>query len=117
MKSFIVSISVILCLIGLTIGNAIYIDNVTSALLSEADILEVQGESTVHFSEQWEKHKPFIKISSSFEEVNRIDEAISVLLVKSKQNEAHGFYEEKALLIDYLTKIQMDETVSLDNIF
>ena len=116
MKSFIISISVLLCLIGSTIGNAIYISNVTDSLLKEASEIEAREESVAEFATLWEKHKPFIKISSSFEETNRIDEAIVILKEKAKTNSIYGFYEERGLLVEYITKIQRDEQINLDNI-
>ena len=117
MKSFIVSITILLCLIGLTVANSLYINNVTNSLLEMASGIEANTDSVASFSTFWEKHKPFIKISSSFEETNRIDEAIVILKEKAKNAGIYGFYEERGLLIEYITKIQKDERISLDNIF
>ena len=117
MKSFLISTTILLCLVALTIGNSLYINKVTNSLLEDAHAIEPTVDSVEHFNKLWEKHKAFVKISSSFEETNKIDEAIGILKTKAELLTPQGFYEERTLLIDYIEKIQNDEKINIDSIF
>lgn len=116
MKAFVISLIVLFSFVALTIINAIYINNVTADFIEKAQGLGVGDCSVEDFIKGWEKHEPFIKISTSHKETHRIDEVLSVLERKSKNHTRNGFDEERALLIEYLTQIKEDETVSLDSI-
>ena len=116
MKSFIFSLCVLALIFGLTIANGIYINNVASSLISEAKTLEINKESVNNFISSWEKYQILIKISSSHKETHRIDELLCVLLEKAERNVDNGFFEDRALLIEYLRQLQEDETVSWDSI-
>ncbi|MBO5313442.1 MAG: DUF4363 family protein [Clostridia bacterium] len=116
MKAFIVSVCVLTVIIALSIFNSVYINNVTSTLLQEAEFIEMTVESVSRFKELWSEHEPFIRLSSSHKETHRIDEVISVLMSKAEDSVQSGFDEERALLIEYLTQIKEDETVSFDSI-
>ncbi len=116
MKAFVISISILLALFGLTIFNSIFINKVTTNLINEARELKIENESISNFADKWERAQTFIKLSSSHKETHKIDEVLGVLEAKAKIQNNNGFEEEKALLVEYITQIQEDEKVSLDSI-
>ena len=116
MKAFTISVILFLLIVSLAVFNAIYINNVANELIADAKDLKTDDGSVYEFKEKWEKHQLIFRISSSHKETHRIGEAIEILLSKSQGNILSGFEEEKALLIEYITQIKEDETVSLDSI-
>lgn len=116
MKAFVVSLSIILTVFLLTIINSVYISHTTDALIKEALSLKIEDDSVEKFSQSWEKKQFIIRISSSHDETHKIDETLAVLIAKVAEGSYSGFCEERALLVEYLTQIQEDETVSFDSI-
>jgi len=116
MKAFIVSLSVILTIFVLTIVNSVYISHTTDTLINDAKLLNINDDSVQSFAELWEKKQFIIRISSSHDETHKIDEVLAVLKSKVNEGDASGFCEERALLVEYLTQIHEDETVSFDSI-
>ena len=116
MKAFVISIIALVLILFLAILNSVFIQSTTSSLIEGADMLRINDNSVIEYSNRWEKLQPFIKISSSHKETHRIDEVIGVLLAKVESQVINGFEEEKALLIEYLTQIQEDEKISFDSI-
>ena len=116
MKAYIVSLSIILIIFGITIANSIYVHNATNVLIEEAQVLSIDNESVARFYELWEEKQFAIRISSSHDETHKIDEVLGVLSAKAKEGDPSGFCEERALLVEYLKQIQEDEKISLDSI-
>lgn len=116
MKAFIVSICIVVFLFTLTFTNGFFIKNITDTLISDAKHLSQDDESVDIFIEKWEKMQFFVRISSSHKETHRIDEILSAIKAKELNNINSGFYEDCALLIQYLKQIQDDETVTFDSI-
>ena len=116
MKTFIISLCSLITIFIFTIINGIYVSRTTSLLIDKAKRMDNDVVSVLSFAQEWEKHQFLIRISSSHKETHRIDEALSILKEKARNNVPDGFNEERALLIEYLTQIKEDETVSLDSI-
>lgn len=116
MKSFIISTVFIVLIVALSVFNSLYINNVANVLIKEAEKLEFDDESVFDYSKLWEKYTPAIRISSSHKEAHRISEVIEILKSKAEKKIDAGFYEQRALLIEYITQIKEDETVSFDSI-
>lgn len=116
MKAFLISSCLIILIFSLTIFNGIYIINVTNSLIKEAESLTLDIKSIEKFHLCWRKHQSLIKLSSSHKETHRIDELLCVMQENAKANIYNNFYEDRALLIEYLKQIQEDETVSFDSI-
>lgn len=116
MKAFIVSIAIIFLIFALTVINSIYISHTTDVLLESAKALEIGDGSVERFSTLWDEKQFVIRISSSHDETHKIDEVLAVLKAKDAEGSPSGFSEERALLVEYLTQIHEDETVSFDSI-
>lgn len=116
MKAFVISLCIIVSIYSLTIFNAIYINNEASSLIEMAKKLDPQTEEVQNFIDEWEGVQFFFRISSSHKETHRIDEVLNVLLTKANIGTKNGFYEDRASLVEFLTQIKEDETLSLDSI-
>ena len=116
MKAFILSISIIIAIFALTIINSIHVSRSTDILIKEASAIDIDTKSTKRFEEIWKKRQIIIRISSSHEEIHKLDEALSVLKAKAENGISEGFFEERALLVEYLIEIQEDEIVTFDSI-
>lgn len=116
MKSFIISLAVVISIFLLTIFNSIYINEAIDELTVSASKLTPTESSINQLISQWDKVGFAIRLSSSHKETHRIDEALEVLLAKVKSDTVAGFYEERALLIEYLHQIKEDESVSFESI-
>ena len=116
MKAFILSLSIVIAIFALTIINSIHVSHSTDILINEASSISLDAKSTSRFEEIWKKRQIIIRISSSHEEIHKIDEMLSVLKAKAENGISEGFYEERSLLVEYLVQIQEDEEVSFDSI-
>ena len=116
MKAFVISLIVLLFIFALTITNAIYVNNVTDFLIDSAKRLDITSGSVDEYIENWEQAQSFIKISSSHKETHRIDEALKELKIAASHGTEADFEEDRILLIEYLTQIKDDETVTWDSI-
>lgn len=116
MKAFVISLSIILAIFLLTILNSVYVSHTAEFLIKEATAIEIGNGSVERFAELWEQKQFSIRITASHEETHKIDEALAVLMAKSKENDASGFCEERALLVEFLVQIRDDEKVCLDSI-
>lgn len=116
MKAFVISLSILILMVALTVLNSVCIVNITNSLIKEAEMLEVDAHSVSSFAKKWERSQLLIKLSSSHKETHRIDEVLEVLTEKARNKTENGFWEERALLIEYIIQIREDETVSLDSI-
>ena len=116
MRAFVVSLSILILMVTITVFNSLYIINVTDSLIEQAKVLEINADDISKFTKEWEKSQLLIKLSSSHKETHRIDEVLEILKEKAHSKTENGFYEERALLVEYITQIQEDETVSFDSI-
>ena len=116
MRAFIISLSVTVIIFVLTIINCVCVNNATTSLIELSSRLQASDRSVEDFIALWEEKKALISISSSHEEIHKIDEALAVLQAKTMEKDASGFCEERALLTEYLKQIKEDETVSFDGI-
>ena len=116
MKAFIISLAIIFSIFALAVINSAYMSHTTNVLLDSAKSLAIGDGSVERFSVLWDKKQFIIRISSSHDETHKIDEVLAVLKAKDNEGSPSGFCEERALLVEYLTQIHEDETVSFDSI-
>ena len=118
MKAFVLAISSILVLILLVIINGIYVSNVTEKLDSLASELKIDDSSDLEELEKyWKKHESIICLSILHKDVDNLNIAIDVLKSKQENGEASGFYEYKAMLLNYIEEIKNKDRVHFHNIF
>ena len=113
MKSFIVSLIIILLMIVLVIVNATYINNICKKMLLELDNI---NDSISSFKEEWKRNMFFVSLSSSHREINKINEQITLLEEALENDNAIKVNEIRELIKLYIEEISNHERLHIDNI-
>ncbi len=117
MRASIIAVAVLLLLSLIIICNGVYISFITNDLINEIKGLEPSDEKALNDAyEHWEKHHFYICLSSPHEKTDKIEESFIVLLEKAKTGENEGFYEYRAMLLNYIEEIYRIQAISLDSI-
>lgn len=117
MKSFVISI-ILVILMGMGIvSNCIYINNVGQRTEDAVMRLSSPTESacsdeTKKLEQTWEKHAKLIHISVNHTIVDRIGEQVATLVACAECGDVYGFYTARALLLDALDDMQRLESIS-----
>ncbi|MBP3495197.1 MAG: DUF4363 family protein [Clostridia bacterium] len=117
MKAFVISLIILIAIMALTVTNAIYINNKSEDFHALASLLtpETNSEFFVLYDE-WKKAEGIFSITISHKDIDNLNIALSVLKQKYENKEDDGFYEYKALLMNYISEIRDKEAFALDNI-
>ena len=117
MKASIISICVFLVLVLGIIGNGVYINYITKDLTEQIAELEPEEYQELNSTyEHWSKHHFYICFSSPHDKTDKIEECFRVMLEKSRNGEDEGFYEYRALLLNYVDEIKRVQALSFDAI-
>ncbi len=117
MKSFIFSICALTVLVILIIINSFYVSNVADNLINKVENLSYDSINEIEeLKTLWDKKSFLISLSSSDKEIDRIDEAISILEKKSENQIQADFEETKVYLIKYIELIKEHEKITINNL-
>ncbi len=117
MKAFVISLTALIVMILLIITNAIYISNKSQEFYTLASLLTPETNNEfITLYDEWKKAESIFSISISHKDIDNLNIALSVLKEKYENKEDDGFYEYKALLMNYIKEIKDKEAFALDNI-
>ena len=116
MKAFIFSTAIVIIIFALTLTNGFFVQKATTDLLTKAQALQTDDSSLERLAALWDEKRFFVSITTSQDEILKIDDALAQLKSHRKQEDKSKFYEQRALLINYLVQIKSDEEISIDNV-
>ncbi len=117
MKAIILAVSSILLLILVVIINGIYVSHVADELNGMAKELTIENERGLEeLEDYWKKKESIVCLSIPHDDVDNLNIAIDVLKSKQQNGEVGGFYEYKAMLLNYIEEIKNKERVHIHNI-
>lgn len=116
MKSFFISLILILLMIGGVAVNCIYINKVGSNLQQAAEQLPSPTRPdcltlATELEKQWKKDAQWIHISVNHTIVDRIGEQASTLVACAQSKDLYGFWTARALLLDAVEDMQRLERI------
>ena len=116
MKSFLVSLVLIVLMIGGVTVNCIYINKVGNRIQESTEQLPIPSEPDClqmvsELEKQWKKDAQWIHISVNHTIVDRIGEQTSTLVACAQSGDLYGFYTARALLLDAVEDMQRLEHV------
>ena len=122
MKSLLVLLLLSLLLVTVTVGNYIYINDVSDRLLSKiqaipapnADDCSVRVAELIDF---WEQTIDLVCLSVSYTVADRISEHAATLFACAECGDRYGFYSALALLRDAVGDLRRLESVSAGSLF
>ena len=117
MRASIISLFVFAILVLAIILNAIYINSIIGDLTNEVMGLEIESYIEVmSVYEKWSRHHFYICLGTPHDKTDKVEECFLVILEKARGGECEGFFEYKALLLNYLNDIKRVHAFSFDAI-
>ena len=116
MKAFIFSSVIILFIFAITLANGIFVQKSAACLIDEAQEMQMGNGALESLTARWSENRFFVSITTSQDEILKIDDVLAQLKEYEKQSNKSEFYSCRALLIEYLVQIKGDEELSLNNI-
>ncbi len=121
MKSFVITLLLLLLMLGGILVNHLYINKVANSLLSGLDSMpqECNEESTSQAREllsYWEAHADRVDLSVSFPLVDRVGEQLNVLIACAECGDLYGYRSTLAILKDAVKDIKRLERLTVGSI-
>lgn len=116
MKTFIISLTIILLMVAFTAVNSVFFVKIADELILLAESA-VDSAGANELLKCWERNKLFLSLSTSGREMDRIESSIISLLTEAGNLPSFEVESQKSLLIYYIEEIRRDEIVSFDSIF
>lgn len=121
MKAWIVSLCLFILLIGIIIGNAVYVHRVADHLCSTLHALHFEDAKTAATLEEldayWQRHHPFISLSISYRELDHVSETMISLRAAYDTQNVSDFEGYRQLLLDAADELSRLERFSVENLF
>ncbi len=117
MKSFAITLLLFVMMVGIILGNAIYIKRITSSLLEALEFIPAPEDpaclgSTRDLTAYWTHHIPFVSLSACDPLTERISELLAQLTACAEQGDRYGFYTVRASLCNTVENLRQPETLS-----
>ena len=119
MKSFVVASLLFVFLIGIIIGNAIYVHHVSSHILKRLEDLsfESDAEALSSLEDYWEHHRPFVSLSLGYGELDHLTESLLSMEAAHKTRNASDFERFREICRDAARELTRMERFSPENLF
>lgn len=116
MKSFLISVCVVVIIFASVIVNSFLVKHSTVELIEKVSSLDDNYESYDSLVKLWGDKSFLLNISASAKETDKIEDMISAIGSHYKTADFSGFEEKKSLLINYIRLIQSHEKINIENI-
>ena len=119
MRSFIISLILFLCLLGIIFFNNIYVNRTAreiTRLLSLTSIEDDTSEQMDSLLSYWERHRAFLSLSVSLREIDKAQELFIALRYAYETKNAYDFEKTKELIYDTAEDLARLEGFSIENI-
>ena len=118
MKGLCILLFLVALLIGATLGNCIYINEVSDRLLLQIDSIPHPSSEDCEapiaaLNEYWEERFSTVCLSVSYTVADRISEHARTLFSAARIGDLYGFYQSLTLLRDAVEDMRRMETLSV----
>ena len=122
MRSFIITLLLLLAMLCGIFCNHLYINNVASEMLERLDKLpDITSEECVRscreLLEYWNQQLSLAELSASYTLVDKVSEQATLLVACAECGDRYGFRSASELLRDAIGDMRRLEELSLGNIF
>ena len=119
MKSFAIASVLFILLIGIIIGNAIYVHHVSSHILEQLEALsfESSADALSSLEEYWMRHHPFVSLSLGYGELDHLSESLIAMEAAHTCREASDFERFRQICFDAARELTRLERFSPENLF
>ena len=119
MKSFVVASILFILLVGVIIGNAIYVHHVSKEIILQLE--ELSFESTADEVESpgryWDRHRAFVSLSLGYRELDHLTESLISMEAAHKSLDAPSFERFRQICHDAARELTRLEQFSPENLF
>lgn len=117
MKVVILTLLLAALMLGAMVANGIYINNVTDSLLRMLEKLPPPEDRDSPMAlrlvwEEWDMHATLIRLSAGYNNRDRIEEQIKLLISCQKHGDVFGYYNALTLLCDALEDLRRHEILA-----
>ena len=121
MKSFLISLLLLLLLLCGIAGNAIYINHVANDMSRMTEALPDIGEegcveAAASLRDYWERNVPYVGLSVGYPVTDRVSEQAAVLSACAACGDLFGYRSALALLQDAIGDVRRLEKLSIENL-
>ena len=121
MKSFLISLLLLVLMLAGITGNAIYINRVADTITRMLDALPAVGEEGCNVQaaalrDYWESNVPYVGLSVGYPVTDRVSEQVVVLLACAECGDFYGYCSALALLRDALGDLRRLERLTVENL-
>ena len=120
MRSFIITVMLLVSMISIIAANALYINNVTdkiSSLVDDQSFKKAPEDALSRLESFWESNKILLEFSIGYKETDRMSELILDLRECIEQNNVTEEKRVRALISDCASDISRLEKLNLENLF
>ena len=119
MKSFAIASVLFILLIGIIIGNAIYVHHVSSHILErlESLSLESSADELSSLGDYWAHHRPFVSLSLGYGELDHLSESLIAMEAAHASRETSDFERFRQICFDAARELTRLERFSPENLF
>lgn len=119
MRSFWISVALFVLLIAVIIGNAVYVHHVTEEILARLSHLTAESDERemAALEAYWEKHRAFVALSISYQELDHLSESLISLRATYDTGNAIDFELYRQICRDASRELARLERFSLENLF
>ncbi len=113
----------LLVIVALVVGNALYVHRVSDDLLARAHALPAVPDpastpaAVAALRERLERHLPWLGLSVHYGVLDRVEEALYALEAQAATGDSWQYAASRAVLIDLLRDIERLERLGVENIF
>lgn len=119
MKSFVIASFLFILLIGLIIGNAIYVHHVSNQILWQLEALSFEdtADEVAAPGRYWERHRAFVSLSLGYRELDHLTESLISMEAAHKSLDASDFERFREICRDAARELTRLERFSAENLF
>ena len=119
MKSFVIASFLFILLIGLIVGNAIYVHHVSKQILLRLDALsfESTADEVAAPGQYWDCHRAFVSLSLGYGELDHLTESLISMEAAHKTLNASDFERFREICRDAARELTRLEQFSAENLF
>lgn len=117
MRVVILTLLLAALMLAAMVANGIYINNVTDSLLRMLEELPLPEDRDCplalrHVREEWEARVAVIRLSAGYNNRDRVEEQIELLISCQERGDVFGYYNALTLLRDALEDLRRHESLA-----
>ena len=119
MKSFVIASVLFVLLVGIIVGNAIYVHHVSNHILEQLEVLSLESsaDELSSLEEYWTRHRPFVSLSLGYGELDHLTESLLSMKAAHKTRNVSDFERFREICRDAARELTRLERFSPENLF